>query len=119
MNRKSIPESVPVLGSGHPIQIMRKVLFQLYTSFASKTGPFGKKTEGGQRSSRNTATRDARVSGKPEWKTLNSKHEILNEEEDRVGRFAPQAGQGRRFRIHGARHPVNGLGRDAPATTLA
>ena len=36
---------------------------------------------------------------------------------DRVGRFDPQAGRGWRFGIHGTRHPVSGLGRDAAATT--
>jgi hypothetical protein len=30
-------------------------------------------------------------------KILNPKHEIRNEEEDRVGRFDPQAGRGWRF----------------------
>ena len=89
------------LGPATPIQIMKKVLFKLCTFYTSESGPFGKKTEGVQPSSRPTATKDARVSGKPGWKILNSKHEIRNEEkeeeEDREGRFDPQAGRGWRF----------------------
>ena len=36
------------LGLATPIQIMKKVLFQLYTFFTSESGPFGKKTVGVQ-----------------------------------------------------------------------